>query len=235
LDEFWANLVGGRDSVTDVPADRWDHAAIFNPEPGKPGRTYGRWGGFLSGIDLFDPAFFGISRREAERMDPPERLFLTQAWQVLEDAGYPPAALAGGQVGVFVGVMWNHYQLVEDPDDGVAPVAMHASIANRVSYTFDLGGPSMAVDTACSSSLTAIHLAVESIRRGEKHTRAGRWGQRHAAPAEVPATGARQVAFERRPGRSVPAGPGTCPARASARCCSSRYPGPSRTATTCTP
>jgi acyl transferase domain-containing protein len=181
LDEFWANLVGGRDSVTDVPADRWDHAAIFNPEPGKPGRTYGRWGGFLSGIDLFDPAFFGISRREAERMDPPERLFLTQAWQVLEDAGYPPAALAGGQVGVFVGVMWNHYQLVEDPDDGVAPVAMHASIANRVSYTFDLGGPSMAVDTACSSSLTAIHLAVESIRRGEKHTRAGRWGQRHAA------------------------------------------------------
>ncbi|MER5558834.1 SDR family NAD(P)-dependent oxidoreductase [Streptomyces sp. NPDC002506] len=167
LETFWANLAAGRDCVTEVPAERWDHEEIFDPEVGKPGRTYGRWGGFLDGVDRFDPLFFGISRREAERMDPQERLFLTIAWQCLEDAGYPPAALASEQIGVFAGVMWNDFQFVRDAGDGVAPVAMHSSIANRVSYTFDLSGPSMAVDTACSSSLTAVHLAVESIRRGE--------------------------------------------------------------------
>ncbi|MEU4447808.1 SDR family NAD(P)-dependent oxidoreductase [Actinosynnema sp. NPDC050801] len=153
-DEFWANLLAGRDSVTEVPADRWEH-----PD----GRW---WGGFVDGVDRFDRAFFGISRRDAERMDPQERLFLTTAWQALENAGHPPSALRGRRVGVFVGVMWNHYQLITDPD-GVAPAALHASVANRVSYAFGLEGPSMAVDTACSSSLTALHLAVESIRRGE--------------------------------------------------------------------
>ncbi|WP_432168924.1 SDR family NAD(P)-dependent oxidoreductase [Streptomyces sp. 1222.5] len=167
LETFWANLAAGRDCVTEVPPDRWDHDAIFDPEVGRPGRTYGRWGGFVAGMDRFDPLFFGISRREAERMDPQERLFLTIAWQTLEDAGHPPQALAGEQVGVFAGVMWNHFQFVEDPDDGAAPVALHSSVANRVSYAFDLRGPSLAVDTACSSSLTAVQLAVESLRRGE--------------------------------------------------------------------
>ncbi|MGY4996982.1 SDR family NAD(P)-dependent oxidoreductase [Streptomyces sp. 900105245] len=167
LETFWANLAAGRDCVTEVPPDRWDHDAIYDPEVGRPGRTYGRWGGFLAGMDRFDPLFFGISRREAERMDPQERLFLTIAWQTLEDAGHPPHALAGEQVGVFAGVMWNHFQFVEDPDEGAAPVALHSSVANRVSYTFDLRGPSLAVDTACSSSLTAVQLAVESLRRGE--------------------------------------------------------------------
>ncbi|WP_333739887.1 SDR family NAD(P)-dependent oxidoreductase, partial [Streptomyces sp. IBSBF 2806] len=167
LDAFWSNLAAGRDCVTEVPPDRWDHDALFDPEPGRPGRTYGRWGGFLTGMDRFDPLFFGISRREAERMDPQERLFLTIAWQTLEDAGYPPQSLTAEQVGVFAGVMWNHFQFVSDPDDETAPVALHSSVANRVSYTFDLHGPSIAVDTACSSSLTAVQLAVESLRRGE--------------------------------------------------------------------
>ncbi|MCS0602784.1 SDR family NAD(P)-dependent oxidoreductase, partial [Streptomyces sp. LP11] len=167
LDAFWANLAAGRDCVTEVPPDRWDHDALFDPEPGRPGRTYGRWGGFLTGMDRFDPLFFGISRREAERMDPQERLFLTIAWQTLEDAGYPPGSLTAEQVGVFAGVMWNHFQFVTDPDDETAPVALHSSVANRVSYTFDFRGPSIAVDTACSSSLTAVQLAVESLRRGE--------------------------------------------------------------------
>ncbi|MFG2635901.1 SDR family NAD(P)-dependent oxidoreductase [Streptomyces sp. NPDC048362] len=167
LETFWANLAAGRDCVTEVPPDRWDHEALFDPEVGRPGRTYGRWGGFLAGMDRFDPLFFGISRREAERMDPQERLFLTIAWQTLEDAGYPPQALAGEPVGVFAGVMWNHFQFVADPDDETAPVALHSSVANRVSYAFDFCGPSLAVDTACSSSLTAVQLAVESVRRGE--------------------------------------------------------------------
>lgn len=167
LDTFWRNLAEGRDCVTEVPAERWDHDAFYDPDQDREGRTYGRWGGFLDGVDRFDRAFFGVSRRDAERMDPQERLFLQTCWHALEDAGYPPEALTGESVGVFAGVMWNHYQLVEGGEGGVAPLAMHASIANRVSYTFDFDGPSMALDTSCSSSLTAAHMAVESLRRGE--------------------------------------------------------------------
>ena len=167
LSEFWDNLIAGRDCITEVAADRWDHDAIYDPAKGVPGRTYGKWGGFIAGVDQFDAPLFGISRREAERMDPQERIFLMTSWHALEDAGYSPRGLAGRRAGVFAGVMWNHYQLVEGDADGVAPTAMHASIANRVSFTFDFRGPSIALDTACSSSLTAIHLAVQALRSGE--------------------------------------------------------------------
>ncbi len=163
---FWKNLAEGRDSITEVPPARWNHQRFFDPRRGKRGKTYSRWGGFLDGIDLFAPSFFSISRRDAERMDPQERLFLQTAWHALEDAGHPPETLKGERVGVFAGVMWNHYQLVES-DDGVAPLALHSSVPNRVSYCFGLSGPSIAVDTACSSSLVAIHLAIESIRNGD--------------------------------------------------------------------
>ncbi|HEX4954746.1 MAG TPA: SDR family NAD(P)-dependent oxidoreductase [Thermoanaerobaculia bacterium] len=166
LDAFWRLLAAGRDAIGEIPAERWDHARHFDPERGKRGKTWGRWGGFLAGVDRFAPSFFGISRREAERMDPQERLFLTTAWRTLEDAGYTPRSLAGETVGVFAGVMWSHYQLFED-EEGVAPSALHAAVANRVSYCLDLDGPSLALDTACSSSLTAVHLALESLRRGE--------------------------------------------------------------------
>ncbi|MGW2157707.1 SDR family NAD(P)-dependent oxidoreductase [Nonomuraea sp. NPDC001699] len=167
LRTFWRNLAEGRDCIEEIPNGRWNHDEIYDPEKGTLGRTYGKWGGFLDGVDRFDPAFFGISRRDAERMDPQERLFLQTCWHALEDAGHPPESLSAHSVGVFAGVMWNHYQLVEGGEGGVAPTAMHASIANRVSYTLDLHGPSIALDTACSSSLTAVHLAVESLRRGE--------------------------------------------------------------------
>ncbi|NEC22279.1 beta-ketoacyl synthase N-terminal-like domain-containing protein, partial [Streptomyces parvus] len=167
LDTFWRNLTEGADSIVEVPADRWDHSAYYSDDKNAEGRTYSRWGGFLGGVDRFHPSFFGISRKEAERMDPQERLFLTTSWHALENAGYPARTPATRDTGVFVGVMWNHYQLLADRAGGVAPTAMHAAVANRVSYTLDLHGPSMAVDTACSSSLTALHLACESIRRGE--------------------------------------------------------------------
>ncbi|MER7205298.1 beta-ketoacyl synthase N-terminal-like domain-containing protein, partial [Streptomyces sp. NPDC000188] len=168
LEAFWRNLAEGRDCVGEVPANRWDHAAYYDPERGKEGRTYGRRGGFLDGVDRFDAASFGISRREAELMDPQERLFLTVGRQAVENAGYRPEELARTRVGVFAGVMWNHYQLCTDGSaEPVAPTALHCSVANRLSYCLDLSGPSMAVDTACSSSLTSLHLAVESIRRGE--------------------------------------------------------------------
>ncbi|HEX8095914.1 SDR family NAD(P)-dependent oxidoreductase, partial [Jatrophihabitans sp.] len=167
LEEFWTSLASGRSAITEVPAERWDHPSIFDADPGASGRTYGRWGGFLDGIERFDAAFFGISPKDAERMDPQERLFLTTAWHTFENAGYAPTEQAHLAVGVFVGVMWNHYQLYASEDGGVAPTAMHAAVANRVSYCLNLRGPSLAVDTACSSSLTAIHLAMQSLLTGD--------------------------------------------------------------------
>ncbi|TYC75466.1 amino acid adenylation domain-containing protein [Stappia sp. BW2] len=170
LEDFWKNLAAGRDCITEVPAERWDHRRFYDPVR-QPGKTTGKWGGFVDGYDRFDPMFFNIAPREALYMDPQERLFLQCAWETLEDAGYTRAALAEqGDVGVFAGVMWEEYQLY-GPDLSArgTPAALTgsaASIANRVSYFLNFHGPSIAVDTMCSSSLTAIHLACDSLRSG---------------------------------------------------------------------
>ena len=170
LDEFWANLAAGRDGITEVPAERWDHRSFYDPAPGKAGKTNSKWGGFLTDFDRFDPLFFNISPREAEFMDPQERLFLQCAWETLEDAGHTRASLGGQDVGVFVGVMYEEYQLYgAEKSQAGQPMALGgsaASIANRVSYFCDFHGPSLALDSMCSSSLTAIHLAIDSLRGG---------------------------------------------------------------------
>ncbi len=167
LQDFWRNLAAGRDCIEEVPPERWDHRRYAeDAERARPSR----WGGFLHDADAFDPLFFGIAPLEAERMDPQERLFLQTAWQVLEDAGYHRAALAAhcqNRVGVFVGVMYSEYQLYPSLPQGLSISGSYGSIANRVSYVLNLSGPSMAVDTMCSSSLTALHLACESIHRGD--------------------------------------------------------------------
>jgi polyketide synthase PksM len=158
LDEFWRNLAAGRNCVTEIPADRWDWKAWFDPEKGKPGKTYTRWGGFLRDIDCFDPLFFRISPKEAKQMDPQERLFLETCYHAIEDAGYTPDTLGAlDRIGVFAGVMNSRYNAQP----------LYYSIANRVSFVLNFQGPSMAVDTACSSSLTAIHLALESLYSGQ--------------------------------------------------------------------
>ncbi|MEZ0115425.1 polyketide synthase PksN [Catenulispora sp. EB89] len=171
LDEFWANLAAGRDCVTEIPADRWDADRWYDPDPAALGRAHTRWGGFLRDVDRFDPVFFGISPRQAEIMDPQERLFLQCAWHTLEDSGYRRAELSGRAVGVYVGVMYGEYQFhgAVDALRGGRELtgSSFATIANRVSHVFGLTGPSMALDTMCSSSLTAIHLACESLRGGE--------------------------------------------------------------------
>ena len=169
LDTFWVNLRAGEDGVTEVPPRRWDHSRYFDEEKAKPGRTYSRWGGFVDGIELFDPLFFAISPAEAEFLDPQERLFLETAWHAVEDAGYPRRALAGEKVGVFVGVMFGLYQLLSTDQYGgrLSGNSSYASVANRVSYFFDFHGPSMTIDTMCSSSLVAVHQACASIRAGE--------------------------------------------------------------------
>ncbi|MCP4688927.1 MAG: SDR family NAD(P)-dependent oxidoreductase, partial [Desulfobacterales bacterium] len=170
LDEFWENLASGRDCITTIPAERWDYRDYFSPDPDAPGKSYSKWGGFIDDVDRFDPLFFNIPPREARLMDPQERLFLEITWKTMEDAGYTRATL-GAEVGVFVGVMYGHYQLYGGESGkrgaGRAPASFFSSAANRVSYFFDFHGPSMAVDTLCSSSLTAIHLACDSIRKGE--------------------------------------------------------------------
>lgn len=166
LDRFWDNLRAGRDGITEVPGDRWDHARYFDPTRNQPGRTYSKWGGFLDNIGGFDARFFNVSPREAELIDPQERLFLETAWETIEDAGYSRERLAGKKIGVYVGVMWSHYELYGGDGAAGIPTSSHASIANRVSYFFDFHGPSIGLDTMCSSSLTAIHLAAEAVRSG---------------------------------------------------------------------
>ncbi|KUN25512.1 hypothetical protein AQJ23_16705 [Streptomyces antibioticus] len=172
--EFWQVLRDGRDCVSEVPPARWDHTPWFAPGRHVSGKTHGKWGGFLDGVEDFDPLFFNISPRQAELMDPHERLFLETAWQTVEDAGYTPEQLVGqtgGAVGVFAGVMWNDYQLhaLEQlaRDNPQIVASTFSLITSRVSYAFDFRGPSVSLDTACSSSLTTIHLACEAIRRGE--------------------------------------------------------------------
>ncbi|MGD3111019.1 SDR family NAD(P)-dependent oxidoreductase, partial [Streptomyces sp. YGL11-2] len=181
LDTFWENLLAGRDSITEIPAGRWDHSRYYDARRGVPGRTYSKWGGFLDGVDEFDPLFFGIAPKAASTMDPQERLFLQCAHTTLEDAGYTRDALRAaararvpedaGDIGVFVGAMYSEYQLhgAEYSVRGepvVVPGSL-ASIANRVSYFLDASGPSATVDTMCASALSAIHLACAALQRGE--------------------------------------------------------------------
>ncbi|QUW65347.1 polyketide synthase [Pseudomonas synxantha] len=166
IEELWENLKLGRDCITTVPSQRWDHDAIYDPSKGVSGKTYSKWGGFLRGVDEFDPRFFNISPREAEIMDPQERLFLQCAYHVLEDAGYTRQSLsAKGRVGVYVGVQYTEYTAFSTAQTLVA--ALPASIANRVSFFCDFRGPSLTLDSMCSSSLTTIHLACQSLRSGE--------------------------------------------------------------------
>ncbi|WDZ57336.1 SDR family NAD(P)-dependent oxidoreductase [Paenibacillus polymyxa] len=170
--EFWSNLRDGKDCITEIPKERWDHSIYFDEEGNKSGKAYSKWGGFIKGVDQFDPKFFNISPREAEIIDPQERLFLKCVYETIEDAGYTREGLGlERNVGVFVGVMYEEYQLYGAQEQArgkmIAVPGNPASIANRVSYFCNFHGPSMAVDTMCSSSLTTIHLACQSLQQDE--------------------------------------------------------------------
>lgn len=171
LEEFWDVLSGGQDCVTEIPPERWDYRKDYHPEKGKPGKVYTKWGAFMKDVEKFDAGFFHISPREAELMDPQERLMLQTTYHTLEDAGAAADSLSGKKVGVFIGVMNSHYQLLgaEQYNNGrlMDVRSSFASIANRISYHFNFKGPSLAIDTMCSSALVAIHMACESIRHGE--------------------------------------------------------------------
>ncbi|MCP3805304.1 SDR family NAD(P)-dependent oxidoreductase [Allokutzneria sp. A3M-2-11 16] len=175
-ESFWRNLLDGRDAVSEVPADRWDADAHYSADPGAPGKSYTKLGGFVDDLAGFDASFFDIPPREALRMDPEHRLLIEVAWEAIEDAGIPVDRLRGKQVGVYVGKLassqYESVQLdaegadcLDDPYLGLGSAASVA--AGRLAYLLDLRGPAVVVDTACSSSLVAVHMAVRGVLAGE--------------------------------------------------------------------
>jgi acyl transferase domain-containing protein/acyl-CoA synthetase (AMP-forming)/AMP-acid ligase II/pimeloyl-ACP methyl ester carboxylesterase/acyl carrier protein len=154
--EFWQLLQSGQDAISN-PGDRWAGSG---------------WGGFIDGVDQFDPQFFGITPREAQSIDPQQRLLLEVSWSALEDAAIANSELAGSNTGVFIGISSSDYSQLRyhfetEVDAYLGTGNAHSIAANRLSYLFDLKGPSLAVDTACSSSLVALHLASQSLKTGE--------------------------------------------------------------------
>ncbi|WP_353979024.1 SDR family NAD(P)-dependent oxidoreductase [Salinicola endophyticus] len=171
-ERFWQALKSGEDLVTTVAADRWDHEVYRHPDKHHPGTSYTFAAGSLGDVSGFDATFFGISPREAAQMDPQQRLLLEMTWEAMEDAGIPPQRLRGSQCGVFIGVasLDYSYRMADDMsaiDTSTATGNTSSIASNRISYLFDLHGPSMSMDTACSSSLVAFHQACQSIRSGE--------------------------------------------------------------------
>ncbi len=161
---WWQQLQAGKDMTGELPEAR----RVLHPSP----PAHLRRGGFLDDIAGFDPGFFGLTLREARLIDPRQRLMLEVAWQAIQSSGHHVDELSQATTGVFVGVAHNDYekilQMAQRRHDAQYAVGNAASmVANRVSYTLNLTGPSIAVDTACSSSLVAVHMACESLRRGE--------------------------------------------------------------------
>lgn len=173
---FWRLLREGAEAISEVPPERWDREAYYDADPNAEGKMYTRRGGFLRQIDAFDPQFFGIAPREAERMDPQHLLLLEVCWEALEHAALAPGELSGSQTGVFLGAGNIDHALNQMKNGSFTSIADNAGTgsgscfaAGRVSYVLGLHGPCIVVDTACSSSLVAVHLACQSLRAGESH------------------------------------------------------------------
>ncbi len=172
---FWQDLLDRKDFITQVDPARWAQQAYLHPDSKHPGTTYTFKAGSLGDISGFDAEFFGISPREAAHMDPQQRLLLEMSWEAIEHSAIKPSALRQSRCGVFIGISSSDY--VHRMDDDVEMLNASSATgntssiaANRISYLFDLHGPSIALDTACSSSLVAFHQACQSIASGETDT-----------------------------------------------------------------
>ncbi len=170
-EELWDLVAGAHDAIGPFPTDRgWDVENVFDPDPGRPGKSYVRHGGFLDDVAGFDADFFGIDPDEALKMDPQQRLLLECAWEACEDAGIDPEALKGSPTGVFAGAAFSDYGLhvsLSELDHLRITGSAASIISGRIAYAFGFKGPAVSIDSACSSSLVAIHLASQSLRAGE--------------------------------------------------------------------
>ena len=171
-DQMWQLLHSGADCITKVPRSRWDSQSWYDPDPAVRGKSVTNEGGFLDKIDEFDAEYFGILPREAERMDPQQRLVLEVALEAIDDAGLPQAKLRGSRAAVYIASYHNDYAKLQlnypdEIDSRTLTGTQNSIVANRLSYLLDLRGPSLSIDSACSSSLVAIHLACQSLRTGE--------------------------------------------------------------------
>ena len=171
-ESFWSFLLESRTTVSTIPRDRWDAEKWYGEGPDAVGLSTAAGASFLNSIDKFDAGYFGIPQREADQMDPQQRIFLEVAVEAMEDAGFRFEDLRRSRTGVFVASYHNDYaqMLYRDPaamDQRTLTGTLHSVLANRLSYIFDLRGPSISIDTACSSSLVAVHLACQSLRTGE--------------------------------------------------------------------
>jgi acyl transferase domain-containing protein len=171
---FWALMRDGVDAIGPLPADRWDVEGTYDPDPDVPGCIATRAGGFIGDVRGFDPAHFGIARREAQGMDPQQRLFLEVAWEALEHAGQAPDRLERSSTGVYLGVTGSDYAYLQFEtrdrtllDAHFTSGIAHSIASGRLSYLLGLQGPAITIDTACSSSLVAVHLACQALRAGD--------------------------------------------------------------------
>ncbi|OAR00925.1 hypothetical protein LLEC1_00625 [Akanthomyces lecanii] len=174
LHELWDLLESKRDVQSKMPSDRYNADAFYHPEGANKSTSNAMLGYYLGQpLDQFDAAFFNISGKEAEAMDPQQRLLLEVVYEALENAGVTLHEIRGTNTAVFAGSFTYDYQsmtnrdLTHYPKYAVTGTDANAILANRISYVFDLHGPSVQVDTACSSSLIAFHLGVQSLQAGE--------------------------------------------------------------------
>ncbi|WP_239485298.1 type I polyketide synthase [Micromonospora humidisoli] len=172
-EEFAEFLRAGRSGTGPIPDDRWDVQGLYSDDAAEKGKVLTAGGGFISGIDQFDPKFFNISPKEAAYVDPQHRLVLECAWKALEAANIDPATLRDSNGGVYMGISSMDYTIEVDRLDPteltshIAAGTAHSAMSGRLSYFLGWRGPCMSIDTACSSSLVALHLAAQGLRRGE--------------------------------------------------------------------